>query len=147
MDAYVYIKKRKNKQDGQAVFFDIQKWSLGPDHVAKHVAETERKLQTCHYDGERNGWDWEKYVTLHKEQHAIMKSLTYNSYSDMDSGTKIHCFLGDIKSTELEAVVNVVWAQPEKYGIMMQLCLIWPKWSQRKAYSCILSILWRLEVI
>ena len=35
----------------------------------------------------------------------------------MDNGTKVHYFLQGIKSTELEAVVNVVCAQPKKYGM------------------------------
>ena len=35
----------------------------------------------------------------------------------MDNGTKVCHFLQGIKSTELEAVANVVWAQPEKHGI------------------------------
>ena len=39
----------------------------------------------------------------------------------------VHHFFPCIKSTELEAVVNAVWAQPERYGtdfdaIMSYLC-------------------------
>ena len=34
----------------------------------------------------------------------------------MDNGTKVCHFIQDIKSTELEAVVNVVRTHPEKYG-------------------------------
>ena len=34
----------------------------------------------------------------------------------MENGTKVRHFLQSIKSTYLEAAVNVVWVQPEKYG-------------------------------
>ena len=34
----------------------------------------------------------------------------------MDKGTKVYHFLQDIKSIEFDAAVNVVCAQPEKYG-------------------------------
>ena len=34
----------------------------------------------------------------------------------MNNGTKVHHFLQGIKSPQLEAVVNVVQAQPKKYG-------------------------------
>ena len=102
-------------QDDQAVFFNIHKQFLGIDHVARHAAEAERKLQTSHYDGEKKGWDWDKYITLHKEQHAIMESLTDYGYSGMNNGTKVGHFLQGIKSIELKAAVNVVWAQPKKY--------------------------------
>ena len=56
------------------------------------------------------------YVILHKEQHAIMESITDYGNSGMDNGTKVHHFLQGIKCTELEAAVNVVQTQPEKYG-------------------------------
>ena len=62
------------------------------------------------------GWDQDKYVTFDKKQHAIMESLTDYGYSGMDNGTKVHHLLQGIKSTELEAAFNVVWAQTEKYG-------------------------------
>ena len=70
------------------------------------------------------GWGWDKYVTLHKEQHAIMDSLRDYGYSGMDNGIKVNHFVQGNKSPELEAVVNVVCAQPEKYGTV-----IWAKWS------------------
>ena len=76
MDANVYVKQRKTTQDSQAVYFDIHKWFLGPDHVARQATNAERKLQTSHYDHKKKGWDWDKCITLHKEQHAIMESLT-----------------------------------------------------------------------
>ena len=61
-------------------------------------------------------WDWDKYVTLYKEQHDIMESLTNYDYSGMDNDTKVCHFFQSVKSPELEAVINVVCAQPEKNG-------------------------------
>ena len=83
--------------------------------MARQGAGTEGKLQNSHYDDERKTWDLDKYVSLHKEQHAIMESLTYYGYFGMDNGTKICHLLQVIKRSELEAAVNVVSAQPEKY--------------------------------
>ena len=142
MGSYVYVKQRKSMQDGQAVLFHIHKHFFNPDHVVRQAADAERKLQTSHYDGERKWWDWDKYVTLHKEQHVIMESLTDYCYSRIDNGTKVCHFLQGIMSTKLEATVNVVWAQTEKYEqILKQLCLIWAKWSQRKSHQCNLAVL------
>ena len=61
------MKQRKSIQDGWAVYFDIHKWFVDPDHVAKQATEAERKLQTYYYDSERKGWDCDKYVALPKE--------------------------------------------------------------------------------
>ena len=66
MDVFVYVKQRKETQDGWAVFFDVHKHFLGSEHVARQAAEAEEKLQTSHYDGERKTWDWNKYLALHK---------------------------------------------------------------------------------
>ena len=49
-DAYVYVKQRRDLQDGQAVYFDIHKQFLGPDHVARQATKAE-KLKTYPYDG------------------------------------------------------------------------------------------------
>ena len=114
MDTYVYVKQRKAMQDGQVVYFNIHKHFLGPNHVARQAADADRKLQNPYYDGERKTWGWNKYVPFHKEQHAIMESLTDYGYSGMDDSTKVHHFLQGIKSPQLEAAVNVVCAQPEK---------------------------------
>ena len=80
------------------------------------TTEAEGKLQNSDYDCERKMWDWDKYVTPHKEQHAIMKTLTDYECSGIDNSTKVCHFLQGIKSPELEAVVNVVHAQSEKFG-------------------------------
>ena len=43
-----------------------------------------------------------------------MKSLVDHGYSGIDDGTKVHHFLEGIKSTELEAAANVVWANQRR---------------------------------
>ena len=68
-----------------------------------------------------------------------MENLVDYGYSGMDNGTKVRHFLQGIKSSELEAAVNVVHAKPEKYSIdfdatmsyMGQIVMknIWAKWS------------------
>ena len=45
-----------------------------------------------------------------------MESLIDYGFSGMDNGTKFNHFLQGIKNNKLKAGVNVVWAQPEKYG-------------------------------
>ena len=68
-----------------------------------------------------------------------MDSLADHGYSGIDDGIKVHHFLQGIKSTELEAEVNVVWAQPKKDGILAI-------WSSRRVTICNLSIMLKPEV-
>ena len=86
------------------------------DHVARQVAVAEGKLQNSHDNSKRKTWHWDKYVALHKEQHAIMESQTNYGYSGMNNGTKVCHFLQSIKSPQLDVVVNDVCAHSEKYG-------------------------------
>ena len=72
MMTYVYVKQRKNLQEDQTLYFDTDKHFLCPDHVARQVVETERKLQTSPYDSERKGRNWVKFVAFHKKKHAIV---------------------------------------------------------------------------
>ena len=46
-----------------------------------------------------------------------MESLTDYGHIGMDNGIKVHHFLQGIKSAELKAAINVVWVQPEMYGM------------------------------
>ena len=57
MIAYIYVKQRKAIQDIQAVYFDVQKHFLCPDHMARQATEVEGKLKNSHYDGVRKTWD------------------------------------------------------------------------------------------
>ena len=45
INKYVYVKHRKSMQDSWAVFFNVHKHFLGPDHVAKQAADAERKCK------------------------------------------------------------------------------------------------------
>ena len=67
MDAYSYMKLRKIMQDSWSAFFNFDKHFFHPDHVARQATEAGRKLQNSHYDGEKKGWDQEKYVMLQKD--------------------------------------------------------------------------------
>ena len=67
MDTFVYVKQRRAMQDSPAVFFNIHKNFLGPNHVARNATDAEGRLQNSHYDGARNTWHWDKYVALYKE--------------------------------------------------------------------------------
>ena len=44
----------------------------------------EKKLAMTTYTGERRRWTFEKYVTLHKDQHGILEGLTEHGYAGID---------------------------------------------------------------
>ena len=147
MDAFVFVKERRGMHDNQAVSFNIHKHFLSPDHVARQATEIDGKLQNSHYDDARKTWDEDKYIGLHKEQHAIMKSLKDYGYSGMDNDIKVHHFLQGIKSPELEAVVNVVCAQLVKYSTDFDALVSYlGQMVTKKAWSCNQSRLYQPKI-
>ena len=112
----LYIKQMKSSLGGQDILLDVHQQILCTDHVARKATEAGTKLQNSHGDGKKKGWDWDKHVTLHKELYTIMEGLVDHGYIGIEDGTKVCHFLQEIRNTELEAVVNLVWVQPQKYS-------------------------------
>ena len=44
-------------------------------------SRAENTLSTTTYNGEKRRWTFEKYVTVHKDQHTILNGLTEYGYA------------------------------------------------------------------
>ena len=64
------------------------------------AATAEHKLTNATYRGEGCCWDFERYATLHKEQHAFLEGLKEYGYEGMDEGSKTRHLLSGIKAVE-----------------------------------------------
>ena len=62
----------------------------------------EKKLDQCTNTGEKRNWTFEKYNTLHKEQHNILESLMEHMYTGNDQISKVRYLSDGIKTTGLE---------------------------------------------
>ena len=60
---------------------------LGLTTFGNMTATAEQKLTNATYRGEGRHWDFERYVTLHKEQHTILEGLKEYGYAGMDEGS------------------------------------------------------------
>ena len=75
MDAYVYVKQEKKCRSVK------QCSSMSVSNVlalTMWLGRPQKQKESCKPLAMmmRKGWDWDKYIALHKEQHAIMESLT-----------------------------------------------------------------------
>ena len=114
------MNQKRSEQFCQAMYFDVHKKFLFPDHVARQACRCRKNHVNSHYDGKRKGWDWANYIFFHKERHSKIESLTEYGYSGIHNGTEVHHFLLGSNSTEVEAAVDVVWAQQEKYTFQVK---------------------------
>ena len=62
------------------------------------------KLQTFSYDGDQKNFNFDKYVTLHVEQHNLHADLTEYGVTPLDESFKILWFQNGIKCSALDAV-------------------------------------------
>ena len=70
------------------------------DHMATGA---EKNLSQWSYTGETRYWNFEKYASLHKEQHNILESLNKHGYTGIDQKSKVR-YLSDRGFTEIEYV-------------------------------------------
>ena len=65
------------------------------------------------YRGEGRHWDFERYPTLHKEQHTILEGLKEYGYAGMNEGSKTTHLLAGMKTTALDSVRTQILCNAE----------------------------------
>ena len=58
----------------------------------------------ANYSGEKCNWNFEKYVKLHKNQHAILEGLVEHGYAGIDARLKVQHLRKGIKTTAFDTV-------------------------------------------
>jgi len=74
------------------------------------------KLQSFRYEGDQKNFNFDKYVTLHVEQHNQHSDLTEYGVKPLDESLKIHWFKDGIKCMSLDAVKAVITTNKERYS-------------------------------
>ena len=92
---------------------DFKNHYLGPNNIGNMAATAEHKFINDTYKGEGRHWDFERYATLHKEQHTILEGLKENGYAGMDVGSKRGHLLAGIKTTALDSVKTQILCNAE----------------------------------
>ena len=86
---------------------------LGPNNIGNMAATAQHKLINATYRGEGRHWDFDRYATLHKEQHTILERLKEFGYAGMDEESKTRHLLGGIKTTTLDSVKTQILCNSE----------------------------------
>ena len=81
---WTYIKPFQRARDGRGAFLALQNHYLGPNNIDNMASLAEKKLAMTTYTGEHHRRTFEKYVTLHKDQHSILEGLTEHGYAGID---------------------------------------------------------------
>ena len=72
------------------------------------VIKSHPRGQTFRYDGDQKNFNFDKYVTLHVEQHNLHADLTKYRVTPLDESFKILWFQNCIKCSALDAVQALI---------------------------------------
>ena len=100
---WAHVKKIKGK-NGRQVWRILHNHLLGGDRITTTGSAIVTKLQTFTYDGDRKNFNFDKYVTLHVEQHNLHSDLIEYGVSALDESMKILWFQNGIRCPALDAV-------------------------------------------
>jgi hypothetical protein len=112
---WTHVKKVKGK-NGRQVWRILHATLLGGDRITATGSAIVTKLQSFRYEGDRKNFNFDKYVTLHVEQHNQHSNLTEYGVKPLDESLKIHWFQDGIKCTTLDAVKAAITTNKEKYS-------------------------------
>jgi hypothetical protein len=103
-DCWSYVRPAQRARDGRTAFLGLRGHFLGANNVDNMSSRAEKRLQTTSYDGEKRRWNFEKYVKVHIDQHAILQGLVEHGYSGIDARSKVRHLVNGIKTTSLDSV-------------------------------------------
>ena len=75
--------------------------------------KAEKILGTATSSGEKIAWNFEKYVTIQKEQHNILEGIVYHGYAVVANVIKVRYLMEGIKVTILDAVKSQILASAD----------------------------------
>ena len=107
---WTYVKPFQHARDGRGAFLALRDHYLGPNNIDNMASLAEKKLAMTTYTGERRRWTFEKYVTLHKDQHSTLEGLTEHGYAGIDERSKVHYLLDGIKTDNLNIIKGQILA-------------------------------------
>jgi ribosomal protein L29 len=122
-DCWSHIKKAQKTHDGRMAYQLLYNHYLGPNNVENMANKAETALQDSNYRGEKKRHNFEKYVKVHVDQHAILTGLVEHGYSGIDPRSKVRHLINGIKTTELDSVKTQIMANPE-LKIDFERCVI-----------------------
>ena len=112
-ESWTYIKEAQRTRNGRLAFLNMWSHYLGPSNVDIMANDAERKLATANYVGEKRRWNFEKYVSLHKDQHTVLKGLMEYGYVGIDERSKVRHLIDGIKTEKLDTIKATILARQE----------------------------------
>jgi hypothetical protein len=110
---WTYIKGFARSRDGRSAFLKLREHYLGINNVNNMASKAEKTIAKLVYTKEGKRWNFEAYVSGHKEQHQILEQLeTDYGYKCMDEGTKVTHLISGIQMDKLDTIKGQILGTP-----------------------------------
>ena len=111
-----YVKPFVKKKDGRGAVKALHDQLLGKQALNNYASSAENKLQTLRYTGRtKRGWSFNKFVTSHLEQHAILHKLKDFGHTGIDETSKIRHFQSGMQDPALQICKSTINATPDNH--------------------------------
>jgi hypothetical protein len=107
-EAYNWIKRSERRRDGRSAYLALTTHYLGASKNETLRNQADTRLMQTFYGGEKNKFDWSKYVSVHKKCHNDLEA-TGPALSEDD---KVRRLLNGINTTKLDTAVLFVRSSP-----------------------------------
>jgi hypothetical protein len=107
-EAFNWIKRSERRRDGRLAYLALTTHYLGASKNETLCNQANTRLMKTFYGGEKNKFDWSKFVSLHKRCHNDLKA-TGPALSEDD---KVRRLLNGINTNKLETAVLFVRSSP-----------------------------------
>ena len=104
LECWSYVMPSQKNRDGRSTFLNLKIHYLGVNNVNNMAATVENRLQTNSYNGQTRKWNFEKYVRMHVDQHAILHRLREHGYAGINKRTMVRYLTVGIMTTSLDHV-------------------------------------------
>ena len=138
-----HIKKFQKEQDGWRAYFALYKNLRGTEAIQNRINTAENRLQGLSWDGKvKKGWNFDKHVLAHKEQHIILEKLTNFGYARIDEGSKIRHFIqGNTDPSLTPVTASLSTTKGNKtFDSVVESCKTFITQQQLHSKSCIRKV-------
>jgi len=107
---WTHIRAAAKTRNGRMAYFILVEQYLGGSFTQTMAGKAENTLKTLAYTGNSRRFDFERFASLHKDQHNILTDLTEHGYKGIDEGTKVRHLLTGIQDPLLATVKTMILA-------------------------------------
>ena len=95
-DCWTYVRPAQCSRNGRLAYLGLYYHYLSENNVDTMSTRAESRLEKTTYSGEKHNWNFEKYVKVHADQHAILEGLVDYGYAGIDERSKVRHLLKGI---------------------------------------------------